>query len=64
MINDYIDRQLAKTKDADKRIQEELDVIYKLAFGEETNGNILNSDTSNKSLFTGADSWKGFKAIG
>lgn len=37
MINDYIDRQIAKTHDADKRIQEQLDLIYELAFGEGEN---------------------------
>ena len=37
MINEYIDRQLAKTQDAEKRIQEQLDLIYKLAFEEGEN---------------------------
>lgn len=46
MLNDYIDRQLAKANDAEQRIQEQLDLIYKLAFGEEdTNGNIPDSNT-------------------
>jgi hypothetical protein len=46
MINDYIDRQLAKTKDADLRIQEQLDVIYELAFGGDDNGT-MDSATNN-----------------
>lgn len=37
MINEYIDRQLAKTQDAEQRIQEQLDLIYKLAFEEGDN---------------------------
>ena len=46
VLNDYIDRQLAKAKDAEERIQKELDLIYQLAFGkEDTNGDISNSNT-------------------
>lgn len=46
MINDYIDRQLAKTKDADLRIQEQLDLIHELAFGGDDNGT-MDSTTNN-----------------
>ena len=45
MINDYIDRQLAKTKDADLRIQDQLDIIYELAFGEVQDGT-MDSDSN------------------
>jgi hypothetical protein len=46
MINDYIDRQLAKANDAEERIQEQLDLIYELAFGGDDNGT-MDSTTNN-----------------
>jgi len=46
MINDYIDRQLAKANNAEQRIQEQLDLIYELAFGGEDNGT-LDVDSNN-----------------
>jgi hypothetical protein len=44
MINDYIDRQLAKTKDADLRIQEQLDLIYELS--QEVQDGTMDSDSN------------------